>query len=712
MSIENARAALKKYFGYEQFRPMQEEIIAHVLSGQDTVVLMPTGGGKSICFQIPAVVMDGVCVVVSPLIALMKDQVEGLRAIGIRAEFINSSLSSTQSYAVETAALNGELDLLYVSPEKLLSADFSRLLSNVKLSLIAVDEAHCISQWGHDFRPEYTQMHHLKEQFPKVPLIALTATADKLTRKDIVTNLRLQQPKVFVASFDRPNLSLNVLPGRNRFKVIQDWIEARPGQSGIIYCLSRKSTEETAKKLKAAGINATFYHAGLGPDLRSKTQERFIRDDVPIVCATIAFGMGIDKSNVRWVIHYNLPKNIESYYQEIGRAGRDGLSSDTLLFYSYGDVIQLQNFIADSGQREILETKLERIEQYANARICRRKVLLSYFGEHLEENCGNCDICKDPPQTIDGTTLTQKALSALLRMKEKVGANMLIDVLRGSSRADIISKGYDQIKTYGAGSEIPRADWQQFVLQMLNQGLLEIAYDEANTLKVTPQGREVLFSGRKVELVRPSIKPKSQQPKAKPQKTKKEQVDDALFERLRKLRKGLADKQGVPPYIVFGDRTLKEMSAEKPTNEIQMRKISGVGDKKWQMYGDRFINEILQFIQDNYKAVSRTIKGSSEITTYEMWRKGKSPAAIAQARNLSETTIYSHLAKLYASGEYEIDINKFVGPSELQTILQAAMETGSGTAKPIFEHLREKVPYFKIHFALAYRQRLLALDGK
>lgn len=597
MPSPKALEALKKYFGYDGFRPMQEEIIDEVLNGKDAVVLMPTGGGKSICFQIPGLVLDGVAIVISPLIALMQDQVEGLKANGVRAEFINSSRSSAENTEVLHAALDNKVDLLYVSPEKALSPDFIPALGQMKLSLFAIDEAHCISSWGHDFRPEYAQLAVLRDRFPKIPFIALTATADKLTRRDIVEKLHLSAPKVFLASFDRPNLSLRVLPGRNRFNTILQWIRNRSGQSGIIYCLSRKSTEDLSAKLKKEGVNAGFYHAGLGPKFRAKVQEDFLKDDLQIICATIAFGMGIDKSNIRWVIHYNLPKNIEGYYQEIGRAGRDGLPSDTLLFYSYGDVIQLQRFIEESGQPEVGMMKLERMQQFCNAKVCRRRVLLSYFSEHLDKNCNNCDVCADPPQTIKGTVLVQKALSATVRMRERVGMNMVIDVLRGSSRRDIVSMGFDRIKTYGAGADVSRSDWQEYLLQMLDQGLIEIAYDEGNAVKVTEMGREALFGKREVELVKRQKRVEAKKTKASKPISVNEKADEKLFQKLRALRKEIADKRGVPPYIVFHDATLKDMSIRKPTTEVQMMAVSGVGDKKMQLFGAQFINEILKFLQ-------------------------------------------------------------------------------------------------------------------
>lgn len=596
--MEKAQRALKSFFGYDEFRPQQAEIIQTILEGRDTIVLMPTGGGKSLCFQIPALVMEGTCVVVSPLIALMKDQVEGLKANGVRAAFINSSMTGLENQAVETQALNGELDLLYVSPEKMLSSEFFNLITNIKVCLFAIDEAHCISQWGHDFRPEYQQMGVLKDRFPNIPVTALTATADKLTRKDIEQFLHLQDAKVFVASFDRPNLSLAVAPGQDRASEIIRWARARPNQSGIVYCLSRKSTEELANKLKDKGFKADFYHAGMSPAERNRVQEAFVKDDLEIICATIAFGMGIDKSNVRWVVHYNLPKNIESYYQEIGRAGRDGLPSETLLYYSYGDVIQLQKFIEDSGQQEVLQTKLDRIMQYADAKSCRRQILLGYFGEHYEGACGNCDNCKNPQTLIDGTVLAQKALSASLRTEERVGGHMIADILRGSNNQDLKAKKYHLLKTYGAGSDVPRKDWIDFIVQMLNMGLFEMAYDEGNALKVTPIGREVLFNGRQVMLARSRELPKGEPKRGVPAPKSAPSFADALFEELRKLRKEIADEQGVPPYVIFHDRTLRLMAEEHPTSEMQMRQVSGVGDRKFMLYGADFMDRILRFLQE------------------------------------------------------------------------------------------------------------------
>jgi ATP-dependent DNA helicase RecQ len=597
LSMNTPALLLKKYFGYDSFRPMQEEIISRILNKKDVLVLMPTGGGKSVCFQIPALCLDGTCVVISPLIALMKDQVEGLKANGVQADCLNSSLSAEQEKAVVSQCLDGTLKLLYMSPEKAIQLADS-FLRSFPISFFAIDEAHCISQWGHDFRPEYSRLRSLRSQFPEIPLIALTATAEKATRKDIITQLALKEPEVFISSFDRPNLSLKVSAGlkeKDKLKEISEFIRQRKKESGIIYCLSRKGTEELSSKLRTLGISCGYYHAGMSSEERSAAQDAFINDEIPVICATIAFGMGIDKSNVRWVIHYNLPKNMEGYYQEIGRAGRDGLPSDTVLYYSLKDLIMLTRFATESGQPELSLEKLKRIQQYAEARVCRRKILLSYFGESCQTDCGNCDVCMNPPKYIDGTIIAQKALSAITRLGEKVGTTMLIHVLRGSQSGELMEHGYHLIKTYGAGKEHSFDAWSQYMLQLLQLGLVEMAYDEGFVLKTTAFGKLVLQGKAQVQMV--NILPPKEKAERKtlqaPVKT--EIVADDLFEILRKLRKQIAESANLPPYVIFHDKTLKEMVSQLPKNMGQMLRIPGISESKYEKYGTEFLEAIISF---------------------------------------------------------------------------------------------------------------------
>lgn len=696
---------LKQYFGYDRFRPMQEEIINMVLAGQDTVVLMPTGGGKSVCFQIPALVKEGMCVVVSPLIALMKDQVEALKVNGVAAAFINSSQVAKQQRIIEEQCLTGQIKLLYVSPEKLLAQGFFDFLREANVNLFAIDEAHCISSWGHDFRPEYTQLKSLKICFPTIPIIALTATADKLTRNDITNQLHLHDPKVFISSFDRKNLSLTVLPGQERTKQIIRFLKANPNSSGIIYCLSRRGTEVLAERLQSEGFQAGYYHAGLGPDERSKIQEGYLRDDLQIICATIAFGMGIDKSNVRWVIHYNLPKNIEGYYQEIGRAGRDGLAAQTILFYSLSDVIKLKEMLADSAEsrRELQQAKLDRMQQYAEANVCRRRILLSYFSEDMPIECGNCDVCKNPRKPFDATTLAQKALSAVVRLKEAVPLGTLIDVLRGSRNQTILSKGYDQIKTYGAGADLRTEEWRDYLLQMVNTGVLEIAYDQNQALRKGLLADDILFKQRRVMLVKPedAIKFKP----AEKSKTQTEVLFDGLFERLKRLRKQLADEQNVPPYIVFSDNTLNEMATKRPLTRLDMLSVSGVGQRKMDLYGENFLRQIIDYVKEQAQEGVR-IKGATHLLTYEYYKEGKTPEQIAEARNLNTITVFSHLVTLFEQG-YEVDLHQFITEVEMHEIQQAIRLIGNDlkVLKPVFEHLGGKYDYAKIRISAAIMAR-------
>ena len=598
---------LKRYFGYDSFRPLQEEIIRTVLDGRDSLVLMPTGGGKSICYQLPALLCEGTAVVVSPLISLMKDQVESLCANGVAAGALNSSNDETENAVLRRACMEGSLKLLYISPEKLI-AEANYLLRDMHISLFAIDEAHCISQWGHDFRPEYAQMGFIREMFPNIPVIALTATADKITREDIVRQLHLNQPKVFISSFDRPNLSLTVKRGyqqKEKSKAILDFIGRHRGESGIIYCMSRSKTETVAQMLQKQGLRVAVYHAGLSSVRRDEAQDDFINYRVQIVCATIAFGMGIDKSNVRWVIHYNLPKSIESFYQEIGRAGRDGLPSDTLLFYSLADLILLTKFATESGQQGINLEKLQRMQQYAEADVCRRRILLSYFGEATTEDCGNCDVCKNPPQRFDGTVIVQKALSAIVRTEQQIGTSILVDILRGNNTPDVSEKGYQQLKTFGAGREVPARDWQDYLLQMLQLGYFEIAYNENNHLKITNSGSDVLFgrSQARLAVIRREESAPAKGRKKKPTIPVRElplglpnTESEELFEALRALRKRLADQEALPAYIVLSDKVLHLLSTARPTTMEAFGNISGIGEYKKKKYGKDFVELIRKYV--------------------------------------------------------------------------------------------------------------------
>ncbi|MBD2768876.1 DNA helicase RecQ [Hymenobacter sp. BT664] len=727
--MQAARQALKRYYGYDNFRPMQVDIIQHILSGKDTVVLMPTGGGKSVCFQIPAVVSEGTCIVVSPLIALMKDQVEALKANGIAAAYINSSVGQAEANDIARAAVSGHLKLLYVSPEKLLSEGFLQFLNRVNISLFAIDEAHCISSWGHDFRPEYTQLGTLRTHFPGTPIIALTATADRLTQRDIRTQLNLHEPKVFLSSFDRPNINLIVRPGQDRVGSVLEYIARHPQDPGIIYCLSRKTCETISQKLVAKGVKAGHYHAGLTPAQRSKVQEAFLQDDVQVIVATIAFGMGIDKSNVRWVIHYNLPKNIEGYYQEIGRAGRDGAQSTAILFYSFADVMQMREMVTKdvpARQAQLNTAKLERMQQFAEAASCRRKILLNYFSETLGEDCGNCDICRNPPTTFDGTLIAQKALSAVARSKERVSINLLIDILRGMRNQAVLQGGYHQIKTYGAGSDLPYLDWYSYIHQMLNDGLFYIAYEEGYALKITERGHQVL----KGQLSLPLKKFQPAEKAEKPSRASKKAATVAtigtpeaqLFDKLRKLRKQIADEQGVPPYVVFSDATLQEMAAERPVSRVGMLGISGVGMKKFETYGEAFIklilehegpqaaptdsDEVLSAAPRPRAAVANQPVSDSEDATVQLHQMGLSPEDIAERRNLALTTVKTHLYNAYAKGR-ELRIHDFVSDTELAEIFTARTQLGGDpTLRDLFDHLREKYDYFQLRMAALYHKRL------
>ena len=602
---------LKRFFGYESFRPNQLEIIENAMSGNDSLVLMPTGGGKSICYQIPALALPGTTIVVSPLISLMKDQVETLKANGIEAAALNSDNTADSDTIIRRKCMDGDMKLLYVSPEKLLT-EIPYLLSHIHISLFAIDEAHCISQWGHDFRPEYAQLGQLRERFPTVPIMALTATADRITRHDIITQLKLRNCPEYISSFDRPNLNLSVKRGfrdKEKMAFILNFIKARPFDAGIIYCLSRKTTEKVATSLRTKGINALPYHAGLSNKERSETQEKFKNDEVQVVCATIAFGMGIDKSNIRWVIHFNMPKSIESFYQEIGRAGRDGAPADTVLFYSIADIIQLTEFAKSSGQQEVNMDKLKRMREYAESSVCRRRILLNYFNEQTAHDCGNCDVCQNPPQRFDGTQYVQMALSAMKRTDEQARLSTITEILKGMRSATVVKKGYDQLKTFGVGRDISVQDWNDYLLQMMQMGFFEVVYNEGRRTVVTPLGNDVLFGRKTAQLcvIDRSIK---QEPKRSQKRLTLEIPaitipglpptngieDPKLFEALRQLRRICAEEENFPPYIVFSDKVLHALATQKPTTVEQFGFIPGIGDYKRQKYGTRFVALIQKYI--------------------------------------------------------------------------------------------------------------------
>lgn len=628
--MNTALETLKSYYGYDSFRPLQEEIINHVLQHKDALVLMPTGGGKSICFQIPALMMEGTAIVVSPLISLMKDQVETLVANGIAAEALNSANDEITNRQITERCLRGEIKLLYISPERLIT-ELGWMKTMLKVSLFAIDEAHCISQWGHDFRPEYSQLGNLHELFPDVPIMALTATADKITRSDIIEQLRLQNAETFISSFDRPNLSLDVRRGysaKEKLRTITNLIQRHQGDSGIIYCLAKKTTETVAEKLRKEGFSVGVYHAGLPTDERNRIQEDFINDRIQVVCATVAFGMGINKSNVRFIVHYNLPKTIENYYQEIGRGGRDGLPCETILFYNLQDIITLRHFAEESGQREINTEKLQRMQEYAEAQICRRRILLNYFGETSDMNCCNCDVCQTPPTTFDGTELVQKALSAIIRTDEQIGFTLAIDILHGNFSPELVSRGYNQIKTFAAGRDVPVRDWRDYLLQMLQMGYIEIAYNEDNHLHVTPLGQDVLHGKAKVQLV---VVSREARTRGRQKQNAEEATTTAsattehmeLFEQLKTLRKEIANENNYPAYVVMSDKSLHALATDMPTTLSAFGNTYGIGEHKCNTYGERFIGLIQQYVSAHQKPQTPDVSVTPETPTEPKEKKKK-----------------------------------------------------------------------------------------
>jgi ATP-dependent DNA helicase RecQ len=695
------RSALKRYFGFTSFRPLQEEIIRDALTGKDVFAVLPTGGGKSLCFQLPALVRPALTVVVSPLIALMKDQVDALKAAGVPATFLNSSLAAGESRPRLRGLHNGEFRLLYVAPERLMLSGFLDDVQRWNVGLFAIDESHCISEWGHDFRPEYRQLAALRDRFPDVPVMALTATATERVRRDVVMQLRLRSAACYVASFNRPNLTYRVSAKTGAYGQILSFVRARPRESGIIYCQARKTAEALAGKLNADGVRAAPYHAGMETAERSRSQEAFLRDEVRVVCATIAFGMGINKPNVRFVVHYDLPKNIESYYQETGRAGRDGLPSECLLLFSPGDRVKYGRFIdekPDPKEREIARAQLEQIVHYAECATCRRGYLLNYFGEAIRgENCGGCDNCLAPRQTWDGTVAAQKFLSCVYRIREKsgfgVGIQHVVEVLCGADTEKVRKWCHHTLSTYGIGQEHSRVEWAAIGRELVRLRCLRQDADRFNIVELTPEGRAALKARQKITLTRPVTAPE-------PAKQRAGEIgcDEALFEKLRQLRKRLADEQAVPPYIIFSDVALRQMARFYPQTEPDFARISGVGEKKLRELGGVFMAEIAShlranprqvFADDTFTAPAETVRPrltETVMETLHFFRQGRSIDEIARLRQLTESTIYGHLAAAIEAGE-AVDLNRLVSVEGQREIGAAFERHGWGNLSGAVEFL-------------------------
>jgi ATP-dependent DNA helicase RecQ len=698
---------LKEKFGYPSFRLEQEKIIQSVLQKKDTFVLMPTGGGKSLCYQIPALLFDGLTVVISPLIALMKDQVDALRVNGIAAAFLNSTQSNQEQDEILKKITAGELKLLYLAPEN----NFIKQLSFFTISLIAIDEAHCISHWGHDFRPEYLMLAHLKKKFPQVPVVALTATADRLTRKDIVEKLGLDKPATFISSFNRANIRYTVDVKRNSFDKLIDFLERRKDESGIIYCLSRASTERLADDLTNMGFQALPYHAGLEKEVRARHQELFLRDDVKIMVATIAFGMGIDKSNVRYVVHMDLPKNIESYYQETGRAGRDGLDSEALLFYSYADVAKMKNFVAvenNPEQTEIYLKKLNQMAVYGDLPTCRRKFLLNYFDETAENYCGNCDTCLTRVEQVEGTILVQKILSAVVRLQERFGAGYVIDFLRGSNAAKIQAE-HKQFKTFGIGADVNKEEWNNIIRDLLAQDYLVKSEGSYPVLKLTSKSAAVLQGLEKVMITKSKEITEAGEPKTN--------YEHSLLQQLREARRQIANEENVPAYIVVSDATLMELAMYLPHNKEEFFKISGFGQVKIEKYGKQFCDVVAAYCREHnlksrihLKTPKRMRRERPEKETdtkqqsFELFKSGHSVSAIAEQRKLSLSTIEGHLAFYVQRGALAIE--DVMDSFKIQPIQKALEQTGGLALGPVKGLLGDSYSYGEIRMVMAHLERL------
>ncbi len=675
--MEAAQRALERHYGYSTFRRGQKEVIENVLEGRDTVVLMPTGGGKSLCFQIPALVLEGCCVVISPLIALMHDQVEALKANGIPAAAINSMRQESENWKVYEDAAQGKVKLLYISPERTLS-DIEIIRSKVPVSMFAIDEAHCISQWGHDFRPVYTELGKIKTQWPNLPVIALTATADRLTRDDIAKELNLNDPFVYVGSFDRPNLSLRVVQGArqsDRVTTITDLINTYPRGCGIVYCLSRKKTEKMADLLRTSGYMVGCYHAGLPAEERERVQREFVTGKLQAICATVAFGMGIDKSNIRWVVHNNIPGNIESYYQEIGRAGRDGLPAETILFYSYGDILTRRAFVEESGQKEINENKLEFIQRYAEASVCRRRILLSYFSEEMDHDCGNCDNCVNPRPKFDGTILAQKALSAVIRTNSSEAIGVIIELLRGMRSAAILRKGYDQLRTFGVGHDLRADEWHAYILQMIQLGLLEVEYDNNFHLRPTPFGMKIVKGQGSIELAQ-YYAPAYARARARQSASCKEEKpvvsltpEQRITQDLKELRARLAADANLADYMVLSDASIAQIAEKKPEDIIALSQIEGINLVKLNTYFKDFITTIRRALGLSRKLPEKT----SHVLSWIIFNSGVSIRDLIEMRGLKVSTVLSHLVFCFNQGR-PVDFKRVLDPAHFKLITERLAE--------------------------------------
>ncbi|MCD0456747.1 DNA helicase RecQ [Chryseobacterium sp. LC2016-27] len=721
--MKSPSEVLQQYFGYDSFRLEQANAVENVIAKKDTFVLMPTGGGKSLCYQIPALVLDGTAIVISPLIALMKDQVDALRVNGISAAYINSSMSSLEQNETLHQLKNGELKLLYVAPEKL-SADngaFLRFLNDINISLFAVDEAHCVSHWGHDFRPDYLFLNGLKNQFPQIPIIALTASADEITRQDIIKQLNLQQPLVLVSSFDRANIKYFVQPKQSVLQNILQYLNEHPDDSGIIYCLSRKGTEEMANNLKDNGINAAFYHAGIPAIERAKVQDDFIKDKIRVMVATIAFGMGIDKSNVRFVMHADLPKNIESYYQETGRAGRDGLPSEAILFYSNADVIKLKKFALIEGneeQSDLMLKKLQQMTDFAEMQKCRRQYLMEYFGEKHNGNCNSCDYCLSEFENWDATLDSQKLLSAVFRLKERYGKNLIIDFLRGSKSVKITDY-MRSLPTYGIGLNSDKNYWQDLIKQLLINDFLSESKDEFPVLKLTEESQQILFKNKKVHLQKVKELAKAVTVDEIESNYPEDKLDPnfELFNQLRSTRREQAEKENVPPYVIFSDASLMELATYLPHNNNELNQISGFGAFKIEKYGEIFLSVIIEYCKINNlnslitnkkpkkqrepkpKKANKNTSGTFA-TTFQLYKENNSIEEIAKIRDLSINTIQNHLINFVVDGT--INASELVDTNKIENIIEVAKTQKIQSLKVIKEQLGDDHSYFEIHVAVAY----------